>query len=319
MDLLLILTYAALCIAAFKLFRIPLNKWTVPTAVLGGVVLVGGLLLLMNYNHPFSESFRKYYVTTPVIPEVRGRVLEVPIEQNKPLKTGDVLFKIDPAPFQDEIAAFEARLAAAEKDLARAEELFAKQAGSERMVDQARADVDDLRAKLADARFDLEQTVVKAPSEGMVTQLTLRPGMMALPFTPTPVMTFVHKDDARFIGWFRQEYLQRLTPGNHAEVILDGLPGRIFQAEVSTVFPVIAEGQLKPQADFIAFGDPKKPGRIAVAFDVTDPAFAPLAAELPGGAYGQVAVYTDHFHHIGVMRKVLLRMASWMNFVFPLH
>ena len=36
MDLLLILTYGALCIAVFKIFKIPLNKWTVPTAALGG-------------------------------------------------------------------------------------------------------------------------------------------------------------------------------------------------------------------------------------------------------------------------------------------
>jgi multidrug resistance efflux pump len=319
MDLLLILTYAALCIAAFKVFRIPLNKWTVPTAVLGGIVLIGALLLLMNYNHPFSESFRKYYVTTPVIPEVRGRVVEVPVKQNVPIKAGDVLFRIDPEPFEDEIASLEARLEAAEKDLARAEELFAKQVASERSVDQTRADVDDLRAKLEDARFDLEQTVVTAPSDGQVTQLTLRPGMMALPFTPSPVMTFVHDDDAVFIGWFRQEYLQRLTPGSHAEVILDGIPGRIFAAEVDTVFPVIAEGQLQPRADFIAFGDPKKAGRIAVGIAVTDPDFATFANSLPGGAYGQAAVYTEHFHHVGIMRKVLLRMASWMNFVFPLH
>lgn len=52
MDLLLIITYAAICIAIFKIFRLPLNKWTVPTAVLGGVVLIGGLILTMNYNHP---------------------------------------------------------------------------------------------------------------------------------------------------------------------------------------------------------------------------------------------------------------------------
>ena len=32
MDLLLILTYTAICVAVFKIFRIPLNKWTVPTA-----------------------------------------------------------------------------------------------------------------------------------------------------------------------------------------------------------------------------------------------------------------------------------------------
>ncbi len=54
MDLLLILTYTAICVAIFKIFRIPLNKWSVPTAVLGGVVLIGTLILLMNYNHPHT-------------------------------------------------------------------------------------------------------------------------------------------------------------------------------------------------------------------------------------------------------------------------
>lgn len=64
MDLLLILTYAALCIAIFKIFNIPLNKWTVPTAVLGGVVLVGTLVLLMNYNHPFTQLGNQVFPTT---------------------------------------------------------------------------------------------------------------------------------------------------------------------------------------------------------------------------------------------------------------
>jgi len=68
MDLLLILTYTAICVAIFKIFKLPLNKWTVPTAVLGGVVLIGALIFLMNYNHPYSEIGREYYVTTPIVP-----------------------------------------------------------------------------------------------------------------------------------------------------------------------------------------------------------------------------------------------------------
>ena len=64
METLLVLTYTAVCVAAFKVFRIPLNKWTVPTAVLGGIVLVGALILLMNYNHPYSVAGRNLYVTT---------------------------------------------------------------------------------------------------------------------------------------------------------------------------------------------------------------------------------------------------------------
>jgi multidrug resistance efflux pump len=178
MDLLLILTYAALCVAVFKIFRIPLNKWTVPTAVLGGIVLIGGLLLVMNYNHPYSEVVRQSYTTTPMMPDIRGRIVEVPVAPNQPLKADEVLLRIDPEPFEDKVNGIEGEIAAAKKDLERAEELFAKKLGSERDLDQARAKVDSLTAELQDARFDLEQTVMTAPSDGFVTQLTLRPGMM---------------------------------------------------------------------------------------------------------------------------------------------
>jgi multidrug resistance efflux pump len=316
-DFLLILTYAALCVFAFKVFRIPINKWTVPTAVLGGVVLIGALLLIMNYNHPFSESVRQYFVTTPMLPEVRGRVVEVPIQPNIPLKKGDVLFRIDPKPFEDKLRGLEGEMLAARKDLERAEELYAKQVGSERARDEARAKVDDLQAKLDDARFDLEQTVVTAPSDGFVVQLALRPGMMGLPLAFSPSLIFAHQEDRTFFGWFRQNSLLRLEPGSEAEVTLDSIPGVIFKGEVREVLPVIGEGQIRPGADLFRFDQQRSPGRIPVAIKITDPAIEQY--ELPMGVFGQAAIYSEHFHHIGVLRRVLLRMAAWMNYVFPLH
>ena len=48
MDLLIILTYVAFAWAIFKIFRIPVNQWTLATATLGGVFIVAGLILLMN-------------------------------------------------------------------------------------------------------------------------------------------------------------------------------------------------------------------------------------------------------------------------------
>jgi multidrug resistance efflux pump len=287
----------------------------VPTAVLGGIVLIGGLLLIMNYSHPYSEVVRQYYTTTPMMPDIRGRIVEVPVEPNQPLKAGEVLFRIDPEPFEDKVKGLEGELAAAKKDLERTEDLFAKKLGSERDRDQARAKVDSLTAELEDARYDLEQTVVTAPGDGFVTQLTLRPGMMALPLRP--VMTFVHKQEGVYIGWFRQNSLLRLKKGEEAEMVLDALPGEILKAEVDFVFPAIGEGQLQPGADFLRFGQQKIPGRAAVALRITDPDYQQY--RLPGGLFGQAAIYTEHFHHVGVMRKILLRMAAWMNYVFPIH
>ena len=57
MDLLLILTYTALCIVIFKVFKIPLTKWTVPTAALGGVILIGTLVLAFGSNLWGLEAF----------------------------------------------------------------------------------------------------------------------------------------------------------------------------------------------------------------------------------------------------------------------
>ena len=95
MELLLILTYTAICVAIFRIFRIPVNKWTLPTAVLGGIFLIGFILLVMNYNHPFTDNARIYFATTPILPDVRGRVVEVPVEPNRTLKKGDVLFRVE--------------------------------------------------------------------------------------------------------------------------------------------------------------------------------------------------------------------------------
>ena len=103
MELLLILTYTAICVAIFRIFRIPVNKWTLPTAVLGGIFLIGFILLVMNYNHPFTDNARIYFATTPILPDVRGRVVEVPVEPNRTLKKGDVLFRVDDAPYRFEV------------------------------------------------------------------------------------------------------------------------------------------------------------------------------------------------------------------------
>lgn len=317
MDLLLILTYTALCVVIFKVFKIPLNKWTVPTAVLGGLVMIGTLLLLMNYNHLYTETLRQYYVTTPIMTEVRGRVIEVSVQDNTPVKKGDVLFRIDPKHFEDRLRAIDEDLNGARIELKRAQQLFDTRTGSEAARDQAAVKVATLEAKQDEMSFQLEQTVVRAPSNGFVTQIALRPGMMALPLATQSTLTFIHEEPGVFMGWFRQNSLLRLEQGHAAEIALDAVPGQIYQAQVAKVFPVVGEGQARAQSDLLRYDQQRVPGRVAVALKVTDPTFP--QDRLPVGAFGQAAIYSDHFSHVGVMRKILLRMSGWMNYVFPIH
>src|SRR6516165_8349997 len=117
MELLLILIYVSLCYVVFKVFRIPVNQWSLATAALGGIIGIALLLLIMNYNHPFTTNARIYFAVTPVFPSVRGRVIEVPVQTNVPLKEGDVLFRVDPKPYQYVVDQKKALLAEAEQNV----------------------------------------------------------------------------------------------------------------------------------------------------------------------------------------------------------
>lgn len=319
MDLLLILTYSAVCIVIFKVFNIPLNKWSVPTAVLGGVILIGGLIFTMNYNHPYSEISRQYFVTTPIVPTVSGKAIEVPVNGNSLLNKGDILFKVDPTNYENAVKSLQARVRSAKLDLSRAQELVQRKAGRQRDVDLAAANLQDLEAQLAQASYNLSETVVRAPSAGYVTQVALRPGMMAVNIPLRPVMIFVNNENNYLVGWFRQNSLLRLTNGAEAEVAFDGIPGTVFEGRVNLVSPVMAEGQIQPSANLVSPTNSTRPGRVPVVIEVTDPRFAEYKNRLPGGAYAQVAIYSEHVHHVAIMRRILLRMASWMNYFFPFH
>src|SRR6201982_1714728 len=104
MELLLILIYLSICYVTFKVFRIPVNQWSLATAALGGIIGIALLLLIMNYNHPFTTNARIYFAATPVSPSVRGRVMEGPVQANVPRKDGYVLCRGDPKPYQYVVA-----------------------------------------------------------------------------------------------------------------------------------------------------------------------------------------------------------------------
>ena len=319
MDLLLILTYTAICVVIFKVFKIPLNKWTVPTAVLGGIVLIGALIFLMNYNHPYSEISREYVITTPIVPAVSGNVISVSAPTLTDMKQGDVLFNLDPEPFQNRVDSLTAEIVLARADAERARTLLESRNISQRDADAAFTRLLNLEGRLATAEFELDQTTVRAPTDGYVTQMALRPGMRAMAMPLRPVMIFVHKETLYFIGWFRQNSLLRLTAGDDAEVAFDGIPGEVFSGKVAAMLPALAEGQVQPSGTLVSPMSAPYPGRIGVRIEITDPAFEKYRHKVPGGAYAQAAIYSEHFHHVAIIRKVLLRMSAWMNYLFPFH
>jgi multidrug resistance efflux pump len=375
MELLLILIYVSFCFAVFKIFRIPVNQWSLATATLGGIVGITLLLLIMNYNHPFTKNARIYFTVTPILPAVKGRVVEVPVQTNTPLKEGDVLFRIDPQPYQFVVDQKKAALAEAEQnvlqlkaaldqatagkeraqaqfDLAqqnydRQAELFQKNViaratlenftrnletarqsltGAKAEEEKARlayssniegvnTTVARLRAELADAQFDLDQTVTRAAGPGFVTQVSLRPGMYAIPTQLRTAMLFVNtgERDQELGAAFQQNSLQRVVAGDEAEVAFDAVPGRVFKAKVRTVVDAIAAGQLATSPTLIEPDTRTTAGRALAILDVTDDT---SGYNIPMGSAAQAAIYTHHWHHVSMIRKILLRMRSWQNYIF---
>jgi multidrug resistance efflux pump len=373
MDLLLILTYAAIAYTCFRVFKIPVNGFSLLTAALGGFFLIGLLLLAMNYNHPFSKDARFYYNTTPIVPAVSGIVIDVPAKANVPLKKGDVLFRIDPSPFKNAVDAKEAALAKAQQETkqlqasadsaqkklesAIADETSAKdiferstkllasgaiaqvqfekakntynaaeataqsaKAEADRAKLEANAviqgvntDVARLQAELETAKFNLEQSTVRAPTDGSVQQNFLRPGMYAASLPLRPVMVFLHNEKPKFTAAFLQNSAQRIEQGSEAEFILTAVPGRFFKAKVSAVGAFIPQGQLQPSGNLIDPEQIKGEGRILVVIEPEEDMSKYLVVP---GSTAQVAIYTEHFKHLDIIRKVLLRMKSWMNFIF---
>ena len=111
MDLLIILCYVAIAWGVFKIFRIPVNKWTIPTAILGGIVVVGALILTMNYNHPYTLRAQKIVVSIPMVPQVSGEVVEVTSKTNVLMKKGELLFRIDDTRYRARLNKLKADLA----------------------------------------------------------------------------------------------------------------------------------------------------------------------------------------------------------------
>jgi multidrug resistance efflux pump len=373
MDLLIILTYAAFAYGAFRLFKIPVNGFSLLTAALGGVAILGALLLGMNYNHPFSSQARFYFNTTPIVPGVSGVVTEVPVESGTILKAGDILFRIDPQPFENEVKAKEAALAAAVQtthqlratadaaqkklesalaDRDGAKDVFERSKklletgaiaqvqferaknnfnGAEATAQSAKSEADRalleaeavvkgvntdvarLQAELDTAKFNLEQTVVRAPTDGTVQQNFLRPGMFAASMPLRPVMIFLHNEKPKFTAAFLQNSAQRIEQGSEAEFILPAVPGRFFKGKVAAVGAFIPQGQLQPSGNLIDPEQIKGEGRILVRIEPEDDI---SKYQIVPGSTAQVAIYTHHMHHLAILRKVLLRMKSWTNFLF---
>ena len=387
----------------FKFKWLPWNTTSMVIVITIPVVGLTIMILLLNVFAPSSADVRVIKPVVNVVPQVGGRVLEVPVEPNRLVKKGEVLFRIDPTPYELAVKALEAQLANTEaggRELeeqlggagggvaaargsvqqadARVKEVLAKleftrkrvednrelvrrgagdrfalegaetdaktlaaqldtargvlaqargsemqAAANERQVRQriggkvgtVYAPVAQVRAQLENARWQLDQTTVRAPSDGYAINVQLRTGSFTAAFPITPAMTFV-ENSYQVIALYSQNELHQIDPGNEAEFVLPAVPGHVFKAKVDSIIWAQGQGQVANSTALPTFG-PIAPGRFPVKLTVDA---RDADKFLPAGAIGQGAVYTDQLAFLHILRKVLLRVSAKTDYlILKLH
>src|SRR4249920_1399955 len=162
MDILLLGIYAFFVWLIFIKFKwLPWNTTSQVTVVIIPIVALTALVLVLNVVAPSTADVRVIKYVVQVIPQVRGRVVEVPVEPNRLVKKGELLFRIDPTQYQNELNGANARLTADEAKFAAAQAgLVESSAGARQLTEQlnsATGQVNSLRPRLDLAQLRVRQ------------------------------------------------------------------------------------------------------------------------------------------------------------------
>jgi multidrug resistance efflux pump len=179
------------------------------------------------------------------------------------------------------------------------------------------AQIAQIRAQLESAKWDLDQTTTRSPCECYVVNLQLRPGGFVAALPVAPVMTLVEATGS-VVALYRQNELWKVAAGNEAEFALETYPGRIIKAKVNSIVWASGAGQLQATGTVPMTGVLTAPAqRFAVKFDVAD---KDKELFLAAGAAGDAAIYTDHAEFLHIIRKVIVRVGSYTNYlILKLH
>lgn len=249
--------------------------------------------------------------------KVTGKVAEVLIEEGQQIRAGEVMATLDPTDVERAVALSEAQaaqsqaqlaetrvaLANAEREWQRQRELVAKRLTSQQAADAAELQVQSLKARiaaqqaavdvsqraLAQRRQDLDNLIIRAPFDGVVIAKAAQPGEMISPlsagggFTRTGVGTLVDMESLEIEVDVSESYIQRVSPGQPVEAVLNAYPDWRIPASVIAIIPTADRTKATVRVR-IGFGE--RDARVVpdmgvrVAFLASEPE---AAAEPPAG------------------------------------
>jgi RND family efflux transporter MFP subunit len=205
------------------------------TLIVVGLAAAGGRWLWVRYNlEPWTRDGRIRADVVQVSPDENGLVTEVRVKNNQIVAAGDILFVLDRPRYELALRQSEATVISTEVDLEQARRESARNQrltdlATSEQVEEGQSKVDQLAAQLNGervardlARLNLERTTVRAPVNGVVTNVELQPGDFAS--AGRQVLALVATDSIHVDGYFEETKLPRIRIGDRAVVYIMGIP-----------------------------------------------------------------------------------------------
>ena len=349
------------------------------------VILVALILLLLLFAYhvladrhtPYTSQARVETFLTQIAPEVAGDVQQVAVRDNSAVRRGQLLFRIDPEPYELAVRSAEANLAVALQaadvsvaDVAAARAQLRKQnvdlAASRKLgkivtdlvdkralaetqgiravadigkteADQTKAQADLRRAQanlgapgfgnpkvrqavaaLEQARLDLRNTEVRAPADGIVTNLRLARGQYVGP--GQPLLSFLDSGPRWISADMRENQLGNVEPGQDVTIALDIKPGKLFHGKVHSVGWGVSQGDEAPTGQLASnpadqgwLRDPQRfPVRILVLPDEANEAGIDVGRS---GAQANVIIFANDGSIMNPIGRLWIKIVALLSYL----
>jgi multidrug resistance efflux pump len=218
------------------------------TLIIVGLALWAALSLYFRYlENPWTRDGQVRANIVGIAPRVSGPIIHVAVRDNQQLRTGDLLFEIDPSDFQAQvdIAAGqvqngEANLKQQEQNLQRQSDLYKNRVNTAQDFQNAQDSAAAAQAQLASAKANLElaklnlsYTKVFAPVDGYVTNMNTSEGTYVT--AGKQLMALVDTNSFWIAGYFKETQLPHIRVGQKATITMIGYESRPFQGIVRSI------------------------------------------------------------------------------------
>jgi len=354
-----------------KAARDPVRRWTL--IVLGLIVVLFFYSILADRLTPYTSQATVQAFVVRMAPEVAGRVIEVNVTDNQRVRGGDVLFRLDPQPFELALQQADAKLAGvgqsigantaavssaqerlieakAKRDNVREQAsrvlqlvekgVYAKARAdtankeldvSESQVREAESELERARQELGpqgtdnpefrealaaaeQAKLDLVHTTVLAPSDGVITNLQLTNGEFVA--AGEAALTFIDTQDVWLNANFRENSLENVKPGDPVELVLDTLPGRVFDAKVQSVGWGVSQGSIDPDTGLPKINEStglvRNPQRFTVKIEPNRDDYAP--GNVRYGSQANIIVYATNNAIVNAIGAFWIRLVAILTY-----